>query len=408
MNKDYTKTVHACFLSYIVQAIINNFVPLLFLTFQSEYGISLSRITMLVTLNFGIQLLVDLLSAGVIDRVGYRASMITAHVLSAIGLISLTVLPGLFSQAWMGLFISVAIYAAGGGLLEVLVSPIVEACPTDNKEKAMSMLHSFYCWGHVAVVLVSTIFFAVAGLKSWRLLALFWALVPIVNMILFFKVPIAPLVEEDEGLSLKALIGKRIFWGFMLLMICAGASEQAVSQWASAFAEKGLGVSKAVGDLTGPMFFAVMMGTSRAVYGKYGEKVNLKKTMIASGILCIGSYFLISLSPFPALGLLGCGLCGLSVGIMWPGAFSMASASLRGGGTAMFAFLALAGDLGCSGGPSFVGIVSGYFGDNLKIGILGAVLFPVILVFILIRFYKSGKETENFMKNNGEHMNCDI
>ena len=408
MNKDYTKTVHACFLSYIVQAIINNFVPLLFLTFQSEYGISLSRITMLVTLNFGIQLLVDLLSAGVIDRVGYRASMITAHVLSAIGLISLTVLPGLFSQAWMGLFISVAIYAAGGGLLEVLVSPIVEACPTDNKEKAMSMLHSFYCWGHVAVVLVSTIFFAVAGLKSWRLLALFWALVPIVNMILFFKVPIAPLVEEDEGLSLKALIGKRIFWGFMLLMICAGASEQAVSQWASAFAEKGLGVSKAVGDLTGPMFFAVMMGTSRAVYGKYGEKVNLKKTMIASGILCIGSYFLISLSPFPALGLLGCGLCGLSVGIMWPGAFSMASASLRGGGTAMFAFLALAGDLGCSGGPSFVGIVSGYFGDNLKIGILGAVLFPVILVFILIRFYKSGKETEILMKNNGEQMNCDI
>lgn len=408
MNKDYTKTVHACFLSYIVQAIINNFVPLLFLTFQSEYGISLSRITMLVTLNFGIQLLVDLLSAGVIDRVGYRASMITAHVLSAIGLISLTVLPGLFSQAWMGLFISVAIYAAGGGLLEVLVSPIVEACPTDNKEKAMSMLHSFYCWGHVAVVLVSTIFFAVAGLKSWRLLALFWALVPVVNMILFFKVPIAPLVEEDEGLSLKALIGKRIFWGFMLLMICAGASEQAVSQWASAFAEKGLGVSKAVGDLTGPMFFAVMMGTSRAVYGKYGEKVNLKKTMIASGILCIGSYLLISLSPFPALGLLGCGLCGLSVGIMWPGAFSMASASLRGGGTAMFAFLALAGDLGCSGGPSFVGIVSGYFGDNLKIGILGAVLFPVILVFILIRFYKSGKETEILMKNNGEQMNCDI
>ena len=408
MNKDYTKTVHACFLSYIVQAIINNFVPLLFLTFQSEYGISLSRITMLVTLNFGIQLLVDLLSAGVIDRVGYRASMITAHVLSAIGLISLTVLPGLFSQAWMGLFISVAIYAAGGGLLEVLVSPIVEACPTDNKEKAMSMLHSFYCWGHVAVVLVSTIFFAVAGLKSWRLLALFWALVPVVNMILFFKVPIAPLVEEDEGLSLKALIGKRLFWGFMLLMICAGASEQAVSQWASAFAEKGLGVSKAVGDLTGPMFFAVMMGTSRAVYGKYGEKVNLKKTMIASGILCIGSYFLISISPFPALGLLGCGLCGLSVGIMWPGAFSMASASLRGGGTAMFAFLALAGDLGCSGGPSFVGIVSGYFGDNLKIGILGAVLFPVILVFILIRFYKSGKETEILMKNNGEQMNCDI
>lgn len=245
MNNNYTKTVHACFLSYIVQAIINNFVPLLFLTFQSEYGISLSRITLLVTLNFGVQLLVDLLSAGLIDRVGYRASMLAAHLLSATGLVVLTVLPGLFPHAWMGLYVSVAIYAAGGGLLEVLVSPVVEACPTDNKEKAMSMLHSFYCWGHVGVVLLSTIFFAIAGLKNWRLLALFWALVPAFNMILFLKVPIAPLVEGNEGLSLKALVGKRIFWGFMLLMVCAGASEQAVSQWASAFAEKGLGVSKA-------------------------------------------------------------------------------------------------------------------------------------------------------------------
>ncbi|HCD42337.1 MAG TPA: MFS transporter [Lachnoclostridium sp.] len=395
-------------MSYIVQAIINNFVPLLFLTFQSEYGISLSRITMLVTLNFGIQLLVDLLSAGVIDRVGYRASMITAHILSAIGLVSLTILPGLFSQAWIGLFAAVVIYAAGGGLLEVLVSPIVEACPTDNKEKAMSMLHSFYCWGHVGVVLVSTIFFSIAGLKNWRLLALFWALIPAVNMLLFIKVPIAPLVEEDEGLSMKALIGKRMFWGFMLLMVCAGASEQAVSQWASAFAERGLGVSKAIGDLAGPMLFATMMGISRAVYGKYGEKMNLKKLMIASGILCVGSYFLISLSPLPVLGFLGCGLCGLSVGIMWPGSFSMASASIRGGGTAMFAFLALAGDLGCSGGPTLVGMISGYFENNLKIGILGAVLFPVILVFTLIHFYRSERKTEIFMKNNQEQMKCDI
>ena len=318
--------------------------------------------------------------------------MLAAHLLSATGLVVLTVLPGLFPHAWMGLYVSVAIYAAGGGLLEVLVSPVIEACPTDNKEKAMSMLHSFYCWGHVGVVLLSTIFFAIAGLKNWRLLALFWALVPAFNMILFLKVPIAPLVEGNEGLSLKALVGKRIFWGFMLLMVCAGASEQAVSQWASAFAEKGLGVSKAAGDLAGPMLFATMMGISRAAYGKYGEKVNLKKMMMASGILCIVSYFLISLSPFPALGFLGCGLCGLSVGIMWPGSFSMASASLRGGGTAMFALLALAGDLGCSGGPSLVGIVSGSFGDNLKMGILGAVLFPVILVIILYQFYRTGRK----------------
>lgn len=408
MNKDYTKTVHACFMSYIVQAIVNNFVPLLFLTFQSEYGISLSRITMLVTVNFGIQLLVDLLSAGLIDRMGYRASIITAHILSAVGLVSLTILPGLFNHAWAGLLAAVVIYATGGGLLEVLVSPIVEACPTDNKEKAMSMLHSFYCWGHVGVVLLSTIFFGIFGLKNWRMLALFWVMIPIANIIMFTRVPIAPLVEEEEGLSFRALIGKKIFWAFMVLMVCAGASEQAVSQWASAFAEEGLGVSKTVGDLAGPMLFATMMGISRAVYGKYGEKLNLKKMMIASGILCIGSYFLISLSPIPALGLAGCGLCGLSVGIMWPGTFSMASASIRGGGTAMFAFLALAGDLGCSGGPTLVGFVSGYFGSNLKIGILAAVLFPVILVFRLIRLFAAGQKEDMLTKNNSERIDCNI
>lgn len=385
MSQDYNKTIRACFMSYIVQAIINNFVPLLFLTFEKEYGITLSRIALLVTFNFGIQLLVDLLSAGVIDKVGYRISMITALALCALGLVSLVVLPGLFSNPWTGLLGAVMIYGAGGGLLEVLVSPVVEACPTDNKEKAMSMLHSFYCWGHVGVVLISTVFFVLLGVENWRILALFWALIPIYNMITFFRVPIAPLIKEDEGISFRTLIGKKIFWVFMILMVCAGAGEQAVSQWASAFAEEGLKVKKAVGDLAGPMFFAAMMGTSRALYGKYGEKIDLGKMMTYSGILCIASYILISLSPHPALGLIGCGICGLSVGIMWPGTFSMASASIRGGGTAMFAFLALAGDLGCSSGPTLVGQVSGILSNNLKMGILAAVLFPILFV-ISVRY----------------------
>ncbi|WP_313341041.1 MFS transporter [Lacrimispora sp.] len=385
MSQDYNKTIRACFMSYIVQAIINNFVPLLFLTFEKEYDIPLSRIALLVTFNFGIQLLVDLLSAGVIDKVGYRISMITALALCALGLVSLVVLPGFFSNPWTGLLGAVMIYGAGGGLLEVLVSPVVEACPTENKEKAMSMLHSFYCWGHVGVVLISTVFFVLLGVDNWRILALFWALIPLYNMITFFRVPIAPLIKEDEGISFRTLIGKKIFWVFMILMVCAGAGEQAVSQWASAFAEEGLKVKKAVGDLAGPMFFAVMMGTSRALYGKYGEKIDLGKMMTYSGILCSASYILISLSPHPALGLIGCGICGLSVGIMWPGTFSMASASIRGGGTAMFAFLALAGDLGCSSGPTLVGQVSGILGNNLKMGILAAVLFPILFV-ISVRY----------------------
>ena len=382
MKKNYQITIYACFTGYVVQAIVNNFVPLLFLTFQKSYGIPLSHITMLVTINFGIQLLIDLFSAAFLDKIGYRIAIIIAHICSAAGLVSLTILPEVFSSAFAGLLAAVVIYAIGGGLLEVLVSPIMEACPTDNKEKAMSLLHSFYCWGHVGVVLISTLFFRLFGIVNWKYLALFWAIVPLVNGITFAKAPIAALIEEGEtGMSLKELFRNKMFWIFMLMMTCAGASEQAVSQWASAFAEKGLGLSKTIGDLTGPMSFAIMMGISRAYYGKYGDKIDLDHFMRFSALLCICSYLCISLIPIPALGLIGCAICGLSVGIMWPGTFSKASASLKNGGTAMFALLALAGDLGCSGGPTLAGIVSGYFQDNLRTGILAAIVFPILLLW---------------------------
>ena len=381
MKNGYEKTVHACFTGYIIQAVINNFVPLLFLTFQDTYGIPLSKITMLVTVNFGLQLLVDLVSVGFVDRIGYRVSMVIAHILSAIGLISLAVLPGLFSDAFFGILLSVMIYAVGGGLLEVLVSPVVEACPTDHKEQTMSLLHSFYCWGHVGVVLVSTVFFRVCGIGNWKALALIWALLPLFNAFVFARVPMASLIEEGEkGLSIRELAGMKIFWVFMLMMTCAGASEQAVSQWASTFAEKGLGVSKTVGDLAGPLAFALLMGSARAFYGKYGEKIDLDKFMAGSSLLCVAAYLCISLVPSPVLGLAGCAVCGLSVGIMWPGTFSKAAASIPRGGTALFALMALAGDLGCSGGPTVVGMVSSCFGDDLKKGILVAVLFPVLLL----------------------------
>lgn len=380
-NKNYNKTLYACFIGYIIQAIINNFAPLLFLTFQSSYQIPLSQITLLVTANFGLQLIIDLLSAGFIDKIGYRLSMLAAHVFCAAGLLLMTFLPNVLPDAFIGLFLSVMVYAVGGGLLEVLVSPIVENCPTDNKEKAMSLLHSFYCWGHVGVVLLSTLFFKLFGIENWRILAIVWAIVPICNFFLFMTAPIAePAKEQEGGLSVKKLVSRKIFWILMLLMLCAGACEQAVSQWASTFAEKGLGISKTAGDLAGPMLFAILMGTSRLIYGKWGDKLDLEKFMRFSGFLCLFSYLIISLSPLPVLGLLGCGLCGLSVGILWPGAFSMAAANIPGGGTAMFAFLALAGDLGCMSGPTFVGFISGAFDDNLKIGILAAVIFPLLLL----------------------------
>jgi fucose permease len=395
MEKNYNKTVTACFVGYIVQAIVNNFVPLLFLTFHSSYGIPMTKITLLITFNFGLQLLVDLLSVSFVDRIGYRVSMILAHACAAVGFILLTILPDMTSDPFIGLLIAVTIYAIGGGLLEVLVSPVVEACPTDNKEKAMSLLHSFYCWGHVGVVLLSTLFFQIFGIENWKIMAVLWAIVPIANAIVFTKVPIATLLEEGEtGMSIKELCGQKLFWVLMLMMVCAGASEQAVSQWASTFAESGLGVSKAIGDLAGPMFFAIMMGSARAFYGKYGDKIDLDRFMLGSCLLCVVSYLCISLVPNAVVGLLGCGLCGLSVGIMWPGTFSKASASLTRGGTALFALLALAGDVGCSGGPTLVGMVSGALNDNLKMGILAGIVFPILLFVGIILCSKLKKSLQ--------------
>lgn len=368
-----------------MQAVVNSFVPLLFVTFQKTYGMPLSQTTLLITVNFVVQLLVDLLSAGFVDKIGYRASMIIAHVFAAAGLGMLTFMPDICSNSFAGLLASVIVYAVGGGLLEVLVSPVVEACPTDNKEKTMSLLHSFYCWGCTGVVLLSTVFFAIFGIRHWRIMTIIWMLLPIANMILFTRVPIYSLQEDGvKGMSLGGLFKEKIFWLLMIMMLCAGASEQAVSQWASTFAEQGLGITKTVGDLVGPMMFSILMGTSRLIYGKFGDRMNLDRFMKLSCALCVAAYLCISLVPNPVVQLIGCGICGFSVGIMWPGTFSRASASLKRGGTALFAMLALAGDMGCSGGPTLVGMISSVAGGNMRIGILAGVIFPVVLLAGLV------------------------
>lgn len=384
MNKNYGKTLRACYLGFVTQAIAANFAPLLFLKFHNDYGIPLGQIALISTVFFLTQLIMDVLCAKFVDRIGYRVCVVASSLCFSAGLAGLAVLPELFSSPFAGILTSVVIYAIGSGLLEVLGSPIVEACPFDHKEAVMSLLHSFYCWGSVGVVLVSTVFFAVFGIDSWKWLALLWALIPLYNTYNFATCPIETLVEEGKGMGIRGLLRVPVFWVAIVLMVCAGASELTMAQWASAYAESAIGLSKTMGDLAGPCLFAVSMGISRVLYGKFGEKMELMGFMLGSGVLCLVCYLMASLSAFPMVGLIGCIVCGFSVGIMWPGTISISSKQMPYGGTAMFALLAMAGDLGGAFGPSLAGAVTQVCGDNLQKGMLAGSVFPLVLIVSLL------------------------
>lgn len=389
MKFTYNHTLYACFLGYITQAVVNNFAPLLFVIFHEELNIPLSHITLLVTINFLVQLFVDFISPFFIDKIGYKKSIVIAHVFSSLGLIMLGVLPSFSLNAFPVLLLSVITYAVGGGIIEVLISPIAEACPTDNKSAVMSLLHSFYCWGTIGVVLISTVFIALLGKGSWQVLACIWALLPIFNAFFFHLVPVNHLTEENSAMSLKELFTSKAFIIFIFLMISAGASEQAMSQWASFFVESALHVPKMIGDITGVCLFSLMMGLARVGHSRFGNRINLRTCLILSGVLSIASYITVALSPWNTLSLIGCAFCGLSAGILWPGVFSMAAEHFPKGGTLMFAYLALAGDLGCSAGPTLTGFVSSAFNDNLNTGLLAAIIFPLILIISALTLKKS-------------------
>lgn len=395
-QKNYKKTLIACYLGFITQAITANFTPLLFLTFKATYNISFEQIAIIPLVFYLTQLLVDLVAAKLADKIGYRACVIGSQALSSIGLILMAILPDVLPSAFIGILIAVVLYAIGSGLEEVLLSPIVEACPFENKEGMMSLLHSFYCWGAVGVILVSTLFFSIFGIENWKILTLIFALVPFLNIFNFIACPIATLNEDGKSMTVRKLLRTPIFWLMILLMVCSGASEATMTQWTSAFTEEALGVSKTIGDLAGPCMFAMFMGITRMLHGKFSEKFDLGKAMLICAIMCAGCYLVASLSPLPIFGLIGCALCGLAVGIMWPGTISISSQNCPRGGTAMFAFLALAGDLGAAVSPTLVGSISDRVGGNLKVGLLVATVFPIILVIglIILRCIRRNKKTD--------------
>ncbi len=413
MDRTYKNTLHACYLGYISQAIVNNLAPLLFIIFQNQFNISFEMIGRLILINFGTQLVVDALTVKFVDKIGYRISVVTAHFFCTIGLIGLGILPVIMPVPYLGLVVAVVLYAIGGGLIEVLISPIVDSIPGDAKASAMSLLHSFYCWGQFAVVLISTVFIKIAGEGLWNILPVIWAVVPAYNFFKFMRVPMVPAIPEHERFPVKRLLKSRLFLIAMLLMVCAGASELAMSQWASLFAQKGLKVSKFMGDLLGPCLFAVLMGTVRILYGVYGHRINLKKALLASSVLCLSCYTIAVFVQVPIISLLSCALCGLSVALMWPGIFSLTSEKYPGGGTAMFGILAIFGDLGCSVGPWVAGLISDYsqksvslvglgatYGLNaqqvgLKTGIFAAAVFPLLMI-IGLSLFKNKNESAIF------------
>lgn len=392
-QNNYKKTLIACYLGFVTQAISANFAPLLFLTFKNTYGITLEKIAMIPMVFYLTQLFVDYAATEFADKLGYRICVVASQVLSAFGIASMCILPEIMPTPFSGILTSVILYAIGSGLIEVLVSPIVEACPFENKSGMMSLLHSFYCWGAMGVILGSTLFFTIFGINNWKILTLIWAIIPLYNAFNFIKCPIDRLPDSDESMGIRQLFQMPLFCLMILLMVCSGASEACMAQWASAFTESALGVSKTVGDLAGPCLFAMFMGISRMLYGKFSEKLDLIKVMLSCGILCTVCYLLASLSTLPILGLIGCALCGSAVGIMWPGSISISSQNCPRGGTAMFAFLALAGDLGAMISPAMVGSLAERAGGNLKIGLFVATVFPIVLVFGLLLLKKKSHTT---------------
>ena len=394
MKLTYRHTVTACCLGSVTLAISNNLAPLLFLIFHETFGISLARITLLITANFIIQLTVDFLAAILADRIGYRPLLMASAFLAAIGLVCYGTLPFALENAFLGLLVADILCAIGGGLGEAIISPTVEACPTKNKAAMMGFLHSFYCWGTMLVILLSTAFLAILGKDAWWLLPILWSALPFANTIFFGFVPL-PALEggEDAGAGVRPLLVRPLFWGFLVMMLLAGASELSMSQWASAFAEAGLGVSKSVGDLTGACLFACLMGLARVFYAKMSERIDLRRFLLASSVLAVGSYLLCALAESPALSLVGCAVTGLAVGMLWPGLLSLAAARFPRGGTPLFSLCALFGDLGCSVGPTLVGLAADARGGALSFGLLLATAFPLVLAVFLLCLGK-GKKTD--------------
>ena len=386
-TKKYSLTLTACYVGYVIQAMVNNLSPLLFVQFKRQFALDSAMLSFIIFINFGLQIIVDSLSAKITEKIGYRAGAILAQVFSCTGLVCLGVLPNVINP-FAGIITATVLMAIGGGFVEVILSPVIEALPLGNKSGAMCFLHSFYCWGHIFTVLAATIYFNLFTIDAWRYLPVALAVIPLLNCITFAVCPLETLEGDETPSSYKSIFTMRGFWLFPVLILASGAAEQAIAQWASDFAEIGLGVDKTLGDVFGTCLFALGMALSRTVYGVLGKKIDLKKAFVLCGGLLIGSYLLAALSPSAGLSLAGIAFGGVFVGLLWPGLYAVAGQAYPKGGTKMFGVLALFGDIGCTVGPTLTGLVS----NDIKTGLLFATCFPIIVFICSVILLKRTKK----------------
>ena len=397
--QSYKSTIAACYIGSFVQAIIVNTTPILFIPLREQFGLTFQQMGLLVLINFISQVGCDILFSNAIDKYGFRRFVVAAHGLAVVGLVLFAASPLLFDRPFAGFVTATIIFSGSGGLLELLLSPIVNAIPTDEKAGAMSVLHSFYSWGQAAVILLTTVLLFVFGRAWWQWIILIWTLVPLFNFFFLMRVPFAPNVPEEQRQGMDKILLKPFFIAALATILCGAAAELCISQWASAYLEEAMRLPKVVGDVGGVCLFAVMMGVGRLFYGMYGKKINVSLMMLIGTVGAAACYITVALSGTAVLSLLACGLCGLCVSLLWPGTLVVASEHYPLAGAWMFAILA-AGDIGASAGPWLMGVVAeqahrlpflsglltqGMSPDQLglRAAMLVSALFPIIAFFCL-------------------------
>lgn len=387
MRSKFLGTKLACYVGYVVQAVINNFLPILFIALQDVYGLGYERLARLIIFNFASQIAVDFSAPKIVALFGYRKSAALSQAMAALGLVSMGILPRIMSNTYLAIIISIIIYAIGSGMMEVIISPIIEMLPTKNKSGNMAFLHSFYCWGQAFTIIVTTLLVTVFGYKGWANIPLIWAVIPFLNTFSFFKVPVIEPKGEEKGDSFKSLASSKRFIIYMVMMFCGGACEIAMAEWASLFAQQALGISKVIGDLAGPCAFALFMGTGRVLYGWISKKVDFRKTVIVMSLLCFICYLTVAFCKIPAFSLIACAACGFSVSLFWPGVLSEGAKDFKRGGSVMYGVFALCGDTGCSAGPWIIGIIADRLGLNFGFSV--AAIFPVIMIIATVLLIKN-------------------